>query len=131
MPIKIWIEKDQKRVRVVVTGTFSTDDIFQAIDRIRDDPDFESGFAILSDHTGIDTAITPTQAQSTAAHIEQLSRHFAGAKWAVVTQKDASYGMMRMLSVYLETVPVYLQVFRSFEEAEDWLAGPWRNRFPG
>lgn len=124
MPIKLWVDTDNQRVRAIVTGNFSTAEILRSINQAVEDPEFKPGFNILSDHTGIDTAITPEQAQMTAAHMEQLARYFTGSKWAVVTATDISYGMMRMLSVYLENIPVYLQVFRSMAEAEDWLSMP-------
>jgi hypothetical protein len=32
--------------------------------------------------------------------------------------------MMRMLSVYAEEIPMDVRVFRSVDEAEEWLAAP-------
>jgi hypothetical protein len=121
MPIQQWIERDKKRIRAVVVGALDIEEIYDAINRAIDDPDFEQGYDILSDHTGIDTALTRQQVLLTASHLETLTDHLAGTKWAVVTEKDASYGMMRMLSVFLEAVPIQLEVFRSLDEAEAWL----------
>ena len=57
----------------------------------------------------------------TSSHLEKLSKYLACSKWAVVTKKEASFGMMRMLSVFLEKIPIYLEIFKSIDEAEKWL----------
>ena len=121
MPIKSWIEKDKKRVMAIVSGSFSIEDILININNTIEDPDFEKGFNILSDHTKIESVITTEQARMTASHLERLSKYFANSKWAVVTKKEVSIGMMRMLSVFLENIPIHLEVFKSLDEAEKWL----------
>jgi hypothetical protein len=111
-------------VRAIVSGNVTIEEILEAINGSIDDPDFRWGYDILSDHTRVETAITTEQAGTTAEYLASLSLYFAGSRWAVVTSKDVSYGMMRMLSVFLERVPMDLRVFRSFDEAENWLAAP-------
>lgn len=39
----------------------------------------------------------------------------------MVTREPASYGMMRMMSVLVERVPMEVQIFETIEEAEEWL----------
>lgn len=91
MPIKSWIEKDKKRVMATVSGNFSIEDILLTINNTIQDPDFEKGFNILSDHTEIETVITTEQAKMTASHLEVLSKYFACSKWAVVTKKGSLF----------------------------------------
>jgi hypothetical protein len=122
MPIKYWIEKDKQRIRAEVSGKISIEDILNAIKDSINDPDFRPQFNILSDHTKIDKAITKTQVLHTTFNLKKFSEKIGGSKWAVVVNKKVSYGMMNMLSVYLETVPMELRAFYSFDEAEEWLA---------
>lgn len=122
MPIVTRIEKDRKRVIAIVTGDLSIDEMINAINSSTKDPDFERGFDVLSDHTGINEPISTTQAEALARHLESLKEFYSGSRWAVVTRKAASYGMMRMLSVFLTKVPMELQAFYSLEEAEAWLS---------
>ncbi|MEJ2054430.1 MAG: hypothetical protein P8X42_10955, partial [Calditrichaceae bacterium] len=84
-------------------------------------PDFKPGFNVLSDHTQIKKSITTKQVQALSSHIQKLKPYLADTRWAVLTAKKSSYGMMRMLSVYLESIPVELEVFYKLEEAEAWL----------
>ena len=122
MPIKYWIEKEKQRIRAEVSGTISIEDILNAITDSINDPDFRPGFNILSDHTKIDASITKTQVLHTSFNLKRFSDQIAGSKWAVVVSKKVSYGMMNMLSVYLEMVPMELRAFYSFDDAEEWLA---------
>ncbi|UCF63717.1 MAG: STAS/SEC14 domain-containing protein [bacterium] len=123
MSIKHWIEKDKKRVRAVIKGKITTEEIIQAINKSLHDPDFENGFDILSDHTGIEKAITTDQVMKTSSHIQNFKDRFKGSRWAVVTEKEVSYGMMRMLSTYLEKASLSMRVFKTYEDADNWLKG--------
>lgn len=124
MPIKYWIEKDHRRVRAVVSGDFTIDDVFRAIQSSTEDADFETGFDVLPDHTDVGEPLTPLQARQISSYLKSLSGVMAHSRWAVITRKPASFGMMRMLSVFLEQVPMVLRVFGTLEEAERWLSRP-------
>ena len=104
MPIKQWVESDRRRIRAVVYGNFTISEILGAIDSAVQDPGFEPGFDVLSDHTEIGEPLTISQAQEMVSHLKKLAKQMAGSRWAVVTREPASYGMRRMLSVLIERV---------------------------
>jgi len=124
MPIDYWIERDRHRVRTEVRGDFSTEDILRVISDVVAHPEFERGCNILSDHRQIGEPITTAQLEEMTGHLRQLSAEFAGSRLAVVTTKPASYGMIRMLSVMVEDMPLYVRVFDSMAPAEAWLESP-------
>ena len=124
MPIKYWIEKNNRRIRAVVSGNITADETFRAIKESTEDPDFEPGFDVLSDHTSIGEPLTTQQATEMSSYLKKLSGVMTHSRWAVITKNPASYGMMRMLSVFLEEVPMKLEVFGNMEEAETWLSQP-------
>jgi hypothetical protein len=122
MPIKYWIEKDHRRIRAVVSGDITIDDVFTAIKGATEDADFEPGFDVLSDHTEVVAPLTTKQAEQMSSYLSSLSKVMAHSRWAVITKNPASYGMMRMLSVFLEEVPMELKIFETMEEADKWLS---------
>ena len=124
MPIEYWIEKDRRRVRAVVTGDFTTDEMLRAVQGSTQDSEFEPGFDVLSDHTQVGEPLTTQQAKQLSSYLQDLQSVMAHARWAVVTSKPASVGMMRMLGVLLEQVPMELRVFTAMDEAEAWLSQP-------
>jgi hypothetical protein len=121
MPIISWIEKNKKRVRAELSGTVSLDEMIKTINASVEDPDFRTGFDVLSDHTQLEQSIETEQVKFLALHIESLRTNFAGSRWAVITKSEVSYGMMRMLSVFLERIPMKLEVFYALDDAEKWL----------
>ena len=130
MSIKCWIDKDHRRVQAVVSGDFTIDDIFRAIKGSTEDADFEPGFDILSDHTDVGEPLTAPQAEQMSSYLKNLSKVMAHSRWAVITNHPASYGMMRMLSVFLEELPMVLEIFGTLEEAERWLSQPKDSKEP-
>lgn len=124
MPIESHIDEERSRVVATVDGDFTLDEILEAIDRAVRDPRFRPGFAVLSDHTAVGEPLTPRQARQMVDHLESLAEFLAGSRWAVVTSKPASHGMLRMVSALAAHVPVDVRVFSTHEEAEAWLSPP-------
>lgn len=122
MPITNIIDEDARRIISTVSGDFTIEDIVSAISGSVKDPRFQPGFHIISDHTAVGTPLTTTQAKQMVSYIESLSKYLKHSRWAVVTTKDASFGMFRMTSVFAERVPMQIQVFNSHEDAEAWLS---------
>jgi len=124
MPIEYRIEKDKKKVSAIATGIVSVEDMVRATTSIVKDPSFIPGFDILSDHTRIERPLETEQLKALVSHMTGLTTYCSNSRWVVVTSKVASYGMMRMLAAYLAIVPMELQVFYSFDDAEKWLSSP-------
>ena len=122
MPITYEINKSKKRIESKVSGKFTLDDITNTIKNSINDPDFENGYNILSDHTEIEEFITTPQVHYTIEILENFSKHLENSKWAIVTKKPASYGMMRMLSAFADDLPLKIQIFENYEDAEKWLS---------
>lgn len=124
MPIESYVDEGRRRIVATVSGSFTLAEILDAIDRSVRDPRFRPGFAVLSDHRTVEEPLTPEQAGRMVDHLESLAELMAGSRWAVVTSKAASYGMLRMVSALVKHIPMEVQVFSSLEEAEAWLASP-------
>lgn len=80
----------------------------------------DSGYHVLSDHREIGEPATRDQVETLVEHIADLRQYFACARWAVIVSKPASFGMMRMLSVMAERVPMEVRVFADADRAEWW-----------
>lgn len=121
MPIRHWIDKENRLIRAEVSGSFSMDQILATVREAICHPDFEPGFNILSDHTRVTEFITADQIKDLTQHISLYASQLWNARWAVVTAAPASFGMMSVLSAYLEEVPMSLRAFGNEAEAMAWL----------
>ena len=126
MPVHFKIDTERRLVVATVFDEISDTDIVETLHSSVNDPDFEPGFNVLSDHTQVTRAITTEQVKLMVNHMESLSDRLAGARFAIITNSPASYGMMRMLSVFAKRVPMELQIFGDADEANRWLASTKR-----
>jgi len=121
MPIRHWIDREHRLIRAEVSGSTSIEQMQECVRDAICHPDFRIGFNVISDHTRVTEIISTEQVKQLTSQLALFRNQLRNAKWAVVTTAPASVGMMRMLSVYLEQVPVTLRIFATEEEAMDWL----------
>jgi hypothetical protein len=117
------VDKKTGIVHIDVMGSFTMQQIRALIDGVVNDPDFRRGYHTLSDHRRIGDPATSDQVRGTLEHVATHVEALGASKWAVVASKAASYGMMRMMEMLAEELPIEISVFRDLEEARHWLLG--------
>jgi hypothetical protein len=85
---------------------------------IRDDPAFEPSFQQLCDLRQV-TRITATV--ETLRFLAQSRIFAAGVRRAFVVDREVDYGLSRLFQAYSEVEGAVIEVFRDWEEAEQWL----------
>jgi len=126
MPLTCVIDKQRRLVTSTATGTLSYSDIAAHQDRLKNDPDFNSGFDQLFDGTRV------TKIALTVEEIQTVARQrvfAAGSRQAFATSSEFAYGMARMFEICRETAGTgrLMRVFNSLEAAQEWLQ-PARQR---
>jgi len=121
MPAQIQVDRRTRTVYLTVSGTLSDADVSATIQQMIDAVAGETGYNVFGDHRGMTTPATSEQVSIAAKLIGSPSSPFRGGRWAIVSSTDASFGMMRVLSVKTEDVPVEMEVFRDIESADRWL----------
>jgi hypothetical protein len=121
MPITRQLNVARRSMTFTVSGTVTTGEMLAAVDDAMRDTE-QAPYAILSDHRSLDEPATTPQVKALVSHLTDVSAHFAGSRWAIVTGLTASYGMMRMLSVLAAELPIEIAVFTDLVEATCWLS---------
>lgn len=124
MPIDSHVDARARLVRATVSGRFSDVDMRDAIRVMADSVGSDSHYSVLSDHRAVEAALTPEQLEQLLGYLEQFGQPFHGGRWAVVVSQLASFGMMRMLAVRAERIPLTVGIFTDPASAETWLATP-------
>ena len=76
----------------------------------------------LVDYRAIESInISPNEAEMIARRKKKLAGKFSGEKCAFVSPGDLTYGTARVHQALIDGTDINTQVFRSFEEALDWL----------
>ena len=122
MPITYHVDRDARLIRATVWGDVTLEEMLDCVTSAAAETG-GPGYAILSDHREVGEPITRTQVERLVEQLEALRASFAGARWAVIVSKPASFGMMRMLSVLAEGIPMTVRVFVDAGRAERWARG--------
>lgn len=122
MPISFILEPEKRRVRFTVSGTFTLDDIIDALKSVLELPEFGPDFQVLSDHRGIERPATVQDVENMLAWMREKRDRFQDMRWAIVTHRPASYAVMGMLSTLADLrVRMTVRVFTKIADAEAWL----------
>ena len=79
---------------------------------------------VIWDMSKADLSTVPSdQLRSFLQKMQSLSKKKSGEKTAIVAPQDMEYGMMRMFEIFAEneSFEMELRVFRTIEEAKQWL----------
>jgi hypothetical protein len=122
VPITYVLDRDAHLVHATVRGDFTVDEMLSSVTGAATAAG-EAGYNVVSDHREIGEPITRVQLEQLVDHLAALRSYFAGARWAVVVSKPASFGMMRMFEVLAERVPMTVRVFVDADRAQRWARG--------
>jgi len=124
MPVKTVIDIEQNLVVHVITESFRMTDIEPAWKAMLADPQFEAGMNVLWDFSkgthAIEFSTSDIQniVTMTAGHIKQRGARY---RLALLATQDLFFGLSKMFEAYGDEIPIEIHVFRSMEEALDWL----------
>lgn len=121
MDVAIDVDHARRLVRFVIGGRPDTKLIIAAVDEMSARLDGRTGYDVYSDHRALTEPITPDQGRQLLSHIGRTVPAVRHRRWAVVVSSPASFGMMRMLGVLAQEIPVHVAPFWNPEDAEAWL----------
>ena len=122
MPIKYDIIVEKNIVMAVGYGVISATDIIDHLNMLSEDDRYTAPMKKLVDYRTIASIkILPDEAELIARRKKKLAEKFSGEKCAFVSPGDLTYGTARVHEALLDGTDINTQVFRSLEEALDWL----------
>ncbi len=124
MPVTTRIDLDSGLVIHDVTGPVSLIEVVSGFDTAGGDPRFCTGMNVLWDFsgarvTGVGTADVKLLIGAIGKRLGVDDNH----KVAIAASGDFVYGLARMYEAFATRLPIQLKVFRSAEDALDWLTG--------
>ncbi len=112
----------QNLVIIVFEGEISPEEEAQAIRDVAADARMQPDARILVDRTRARMTMRTEHTQTQIALIMEHLSAFGKPKVAIAVSRDYDFGMVRMFELIAEgTIPHDLMVFRSTDEACDWL----------
>jgi len=119
MPCSYSILPERGLVRVTGTGVVGLIDLKAVFGWLRDDPAFSGHLDSLWDFGRVETTDLDASSVRTLTRLPRLFDH--GSRRAVVVRTDLGYGLTRMFQILGGREGEDFAIFRSLDEAEDWL----------
>lgn len=123
MPIEHRVDPEAGILHVRRWGPVSTQDEDRACREREADPLVVPGIPVLVDTTGVEPADSPETVRYIADCVTRLAADLQCGPVAIVVADDVQYGMARMYMALTELVHPDTRVFRSTEEAMEWIRG--------
>jgi len=120
--VELALDERGRFMRLAVTGEPTLERFAAYFQALVSHPDFHPGLNALWDFRQFKMASVPTATLRRLAGFLQENRDMRrGARVAVVVDSDADFGVARMFEAIATDVPSHFRVFRSVEQARDWL----------
>jgi hypothetical protein len=121
MPVTYRIDQERRRISTTCVGDVSFQEVMDHFAALETDPHCPERLDVLLDLTTTTSLPDAEQVRAVGARIGETRRRVRFGACAIVTDRDAMFGMSRMLEVLAEPHFKSTSVFRKLEDAERWL----------
>ena len=121
MPISQSVDHVNRIRSFTLSGELTTADMVETTGLAATELDPTVPYAVMTDHRLLSSPIMPEQARAFAAWLSSPVSPFRGTHWVAIVNQPASYGMLRMLAVYIEQAGIKIEIVASPEAALRWL----------
>jgi hypothetical protein len=118
MPTTYDLDARRRLVRTHSWGVLTDDEIRAMYEKLIADPAFDRSYRQLCDLRDVTTM---TVTVDTLRLLAQRRIFAPGAKRAFVVGRDVDYGLSRLFQAYSEVEGAVIEVFKVWEDAEEWL----------
>lgn len=117
------IDRANNRIHTTVAGEISTEELIEHIGRVHNHPDFRKGMDTLADFSSAKAShtIDLKKIMETKEYTASIEEVRGRCKWAIYANEENMYAFIRMFSFLTKGMQISVAVFKSREEAEDWL----------
>lgn len=121
LPIFYELDRDSRLIRTRCVGNATYAEVIEHFRELESLAPLPPRLNVLLDLTAMESLPDGAQMRGVASAVDGLTDAAKWGAWAVVTDRDALFGMIRMLHVFVEQHVQDFGVFRRLEEAERWL----------
>jgi hypothetical protein len=122
MPVTYTIDAKTRMVRTACVGNVTFAEVLEHFREFEKDPNSAGRVDVFLDLSEITSLPAGFQITAVADQLRKIQERVRFNACAVVAQRDALFGMMRMFQVMAEPYFRTIGVFRNYLEAETWLA---------
>ena len=121
MPVTYSIDIARRLIRCACTSPMTFEEVINNFRALGIDPACSGRMDSLVDLTAADLLLDSGQLRHAALEIKALMPKAQFVRLAIVTDRDAMYGMMRVFQAFASDQFDEIRVFRKLNKAESWL----------
>lgn len=121
MPVIYTIDAKEKLIRTSCIGNVTLAEVIEHFRMLERDPDCRDRLDVFLDLSETSSLPASGQISAVADEIKRIQKRVRFSACAVVAQRDALFGMLRMFEVIADQYFHAIRVFRASAEAEAWL----------
>ena len=121
MPVTYSIDLDRKVIRTTCTSPLTFADVVGHFRALQQDPLCFGQLDVLLDLSTADLLPESSQLSAVTGELSSIRDKVRFRSCAIVTSRDAMFGMMRMFEAMARPYFLAIRVFRVGSEAEAWL----------
>jgi hypothetical protein len=122
MPVTYTIDAKQRLIRTRCVGNVTDDEVAAHFQSLLVDPEVPAYLDVLLDLSESGSLPETRQLENVAREVQKIRIQVRFGVCAIVAQRDALFGMMRMFEVIARAYFREIRAFRVMAEAEAWLA---------
>jgi hypothetical protein len=119
------IDSSRALIRTRCSGATTLPEVVDHFRVLSADPALPEKANVLLDLSGVTSLPGADQLWTVVGTVGKLRHKLRFGCCGIVATGDALYGMMRMFAVFGRRQFEQLEVFRTVEEADNWLAAAW------
>ena len=121
MPVTYTIDSSRKLIRTKCAGDVTLAEVIDHFRQLVRDPQCPEYLDVLLDLSEETSLPSTSELIAVAYEIKRVRQRVRFGMCAVVAQRDALYGMLRVFEVVAQDYFGAIHVFRTHREAETWL----------
>ena len=122
MPVTYTIDAKQRLIRTRCVGSVTYDEVAAHFQSLLVDPEVPEYLDVLLDLSELGSLPETRQLENISREVQKTRVKVRFGVCAIVAQRDALFGMMRMFEVIARAYFREIRAFRGMAEAEAWLA---------
>jgi hypothetical protein len=131
VPVTYSIDSTRQLIRTVCVRPLTFAQVIDHFRELNEDPACSGRLDVLLDVTDVDSLPDSGQLGAVGASVIAIRKKVRLGSCAIVADRDALFGMMRVFEVKVGDYFEAIRVFRRMAEAEMWLSSQAAPRNPG
>jgi len=121
MPHTMGLNPELGVLAIRYSGDVSVEELMQVMDEAVHLAGFHAGLTAIGDFRNCEVSVTAADIDRLVGYAKRTDLAWGDTRWALIADKDYIYGLARIYMAKTQMMHVESRVFRSAEQADDWL----------